>query len=155
MHFLCLCLPVSGLSARPLFPQANNLLPSRTDTIVLSVLPFRKQLEYIPVIASHDRSNTLGTLFYSRFLAHHFERAKLLSIAETTPKNMAEDTPVAHQFPGQTYRDRSTSPNSDNSDSGPRSDSNPFHRPTNANADEPQNLFPRDPTTSRANLPPR
>lgn len=38
-----------------------------------------------------------------------------------TPADTPIDTPVAPQFPGQTYRDRFASPNSDDSDSGPRS----------------------------------
>ena len=45
-------------------------------------------------------------------------------MADDTP----DDTPIAPQFPGQTYRDahRSASPNTDDSDSGPKSKSSPL-----------------------------
>ncbi|CAF9915917.1 MAG: hypothetical protein ALECFALPRED_010378 [Alectoria fallacina] len=45
-------------------------------------------------------------------------------MAHNTPDDTSADTPidtpVAPDFPGQTYRDRSSSPNSDDSDSGPK-----------------------------------
>lgn len=72
-----------------------------------------------------------------------------------TPADTPIDTPVALQFPGQTYRDRSASPISDDSDSGPISKFNTFHTPNNNKADGPQDLIPGDPTLSGANLPPR
>ena len=51
-------------------------------------------------------------------------------MADNTPEDTTEDTsidtPVAHRFPGQSYRDRADSPNSDDSDSGPRSKLEPL-----------------------------
>lgn len=98
-----------------------------------NVLPFRKQLEYIPVAAADDRSNRLGNLFYSWFFPHHFGRPKFLSMADNTsddsPANSPVYTPVAPQFPEQTYRDRTTSPNSDDSEGGPSSNLTSIHMP--------------------------
>lgn len=144
---LCLYLPFPVLIARPLSVWTNSFLEIsfRKQTTrfglmklchcpqYIKVLSFRKRLKYIPVIAAHDRSNRLGTLFDSRLLPHHFEWAKLLNMAHNTPDDTPADTPidtpVAPDFPGQTYRDRSSSPNSDDSDSGPKSKSNFLHTP--------------------------
>ena len=48
--------------------------------------------------------------------------AKSLSMVEKTPDDVPDDSPVPPKFPGQSYRDRNLSPNSeDDSDSGPKS----------------------------------
>lgn len=77
------------------------------------------------------------------------------NIPDDAPNDTPTDTPVALQFPGQTYRDRSASPISDDSDSGPISKFNTLHTLTKSKADGPQDLIPGDPTLSGANLPPR
>ena len=56
---------------------------------------------------------------------------------EDSPPDTPSATPVEHQFPGQTYRDKSTSASSKDSDSGPNSKLNPLHKPASNNADEP------------------
>ena len=138
---LYLYLPFPVLIARPLLVWTNFFLEVsfRKQTIrfglmklyhcpqYIKPLSFRKRLKYTPFIVEHDRSKRLGTIFYSRLLPHHFEWAKLLNMAHNTPDDTSADTPidtpVAPDFPGQTYRDRSSSPNSDDSDSGPKSKS--------------------------------
>ena len=135
---LCLYLPFPVLIARPLSVWTNFFLEVsfRKQTTrfglmklchcpqYIKVLSFRKRLKPIPVIASHDRSNRLGTLFYSRLLPHHFEWAKLLNMAHNTPDETPTDNPIdTPTFPGQTYRDRTSSANSDDSDNGLKSES--------------------------------
>ena len=76
------------------------------------------------LIAQIDRPVS-STFEFFRTTRHHFESARLLSMAghtsEDTPADTPEDTPVAAQFPEQPYRDKSASSSSDDSDSEPTS----------------------------------
>ena len=83
--------------------------------------------KYIPVLIELDGLNIWNISLCSQFPPYHFERgAKSFSMVEKEkpPGEAPDNSPVPPKFPGQTYRDRDLSPNSeDDSYKDPKSNS--------------------------------